>query len=146
MTVSNLDFMSTVDAWVQKTEKRMTAVFRESTQRVTEIMINGVPVDTGFARASVQASLSEMPPVIEGSRGQEGQSYPLDFGQITTTIASAELGDTIHVGFTASYAPYLEFGHSDQAPNGFVRIAAEQWPQIVAEVTAEAKSRASTPT
>ena len=142
MAVSGVDFGAAVDGWCKESENRLTAVFRESAQRVASIAANGVPVDTGFARASVRASLDEMPAIIAGSRGKEGQSYSDNFGQITATIAGAQLGQTINVGWTASYVIYLEYGHSKQAPQGFVRLAAEQWPTIVSGVIAEAKSRA----
>jgi hypothetical protein len=123
----------------------MTAVFRESTQRVASLAANAVPVDSGFARASIRASLDEMPEIITGSKGEEGKAYSSNFGQVTLTIADAELGDTIHIGWTASYIVPLEYGHSQQAPAGFVRLAAEQWQVIVNGVVQEAKSRASAP-
>jgi hypothetical protein len=59
------------------------------------------------------------------------------------TIAGAELGQTIYVGWTASYILPLEYGHSKQAPAGFVRLAAAQWQVTVDQVTREAKSRAA---
>lgn len=145
MATSALNFGAQVSEWVRATEQRMTAVFKESTQRVASLAANGVPVDTGFARASVRASLEEMPSIDGAARGGTGQSYDADgaFGQVTATIVNATLGQTIYVGWTASYVIYLEYGHSKQAPAGFVRISAEQWPRIVEEVTAEAKSRAA---
>jgi hypothetical protein len=143
MAVNNLNFQASVDDWVQAAEQRMLAVFRESTQRVASIASNGVPVDTGFARASVRASTESMPGIDPNARPAEGQSYPGDLGQVTLTIAGAHLGQTIFVGWTASYVQYLEYGHSKQAPAGFVRLAAEQWQVTVNQVTSEAKSRAS---
>lgn len=143
MAVSNINFAAQVDDWVKATEQRMTAVFRESTQRVASIASNGVPVDTGFARASVRASLSEMPQIDSGSRPTPGATYGGDIGNITTTIASAQLGQTIFIGWTASYVQYLEYGHSKQAPAGFVRLAAAQWQIVVNQVTQEAKARAA---
>lgn len=145
MAVSNLKFAATVDEWVLATDQRMTAVFRESTQRVASIASNGVPVDTGFARASVRASREEMPSIVSGSKGAEGQVYDGAgaFGQVVLTIAGAELGQTVFIGWTASYILPLEYGHSKQAPAGFVRLAAAQWQVTVDQVTREAKSRAA---
>ena len=83
-----------------------------------------------------------MPPADqEKPKGIE--SFPFDFSQVTLTIANAELSDPIYIGWTANYAIYLEYGHSRQAPAGFVRIAAEQWPQIVAQVSAQLKQQVS---
>jgi len=46
-------------------------------------------------------------------------------------IAGADVGDTIYAGFTASYAGYREHGANGQAPDMFVRAAAQQWQDIV---------------
>lgn len=142
MAVNNLNFSATVDDWVRATEQRMLALFRESTQRVASIAANAVPVDTGYARASVRASTESMPSIDASAKAKAGQNYPADFGNITLTIAGAHLGQTIYIGWTANYVQYLEYGHSKQAPAGFVRIAAAQWQRVVAEVTEEAKGRA----
>ncbi len=56
-------------------------------------------------------------------------------------IANAKLTDTIFAGYTANYVQYLEYGHSSFAPQGFVGISAMEWPNIVAEVTAELKDK-----
>lgn len=149
--VSNLSFEAQVGEWVKKTEDRLLAVFRESSQRVISLAANGVPIDTGFARASIQASLTEMPAIDPSARpmrqrreGEErGSLYTFEFGQVSLTINGAQIGDTIYAGWTAAYVIYLEFGSSMQAPLGFVRIAAAQWPQIVDEVAREAQSRAT---
>lgn len=146
-------FKETVDSWVKKAPERLRAVFRQSTQNLAEKIIigppGGVPVDTGFARASVRASLESMPPAnLPAPPKPPGHVrgdiiYPYNGSEISVTIEGAELADTIYIGFGANYAIYLEYGHSFQAPNGFIRISVEQWPQIVSEVSAELKNRAS---
>lgn len=141
MATTGLQFAAAVDAWVRETERRMTAVFRESTQRVASEAQRNIPVDTGFARASIRASTSEMPKIDPSARPQKGASYGDNIGDVVTVIASAHLGQTIRIGWTASYVGVLESGSSKQAPQGFVRIAALQWQRIVDEVIAEAKNR-----
>jgi hypothetical protein len=142
MATQNLNFAASVDDWVKAQKERMVKVAQESTQRLTSLISNNVPVDTGFARASVRASLDDMPTIDPGSKGAEGQGYQFDPTSISAEITNLELGQTIHVGWTASYINALEYGHSKQAPQGFVRLGCAQWPQIVAEVTAEAKALA----
>lgn len=142
MAATGLTFSAEVDEWCRATQRRLNAVFRESTQRVVSEAQSRIPVDTGFARASIRASLSAMPKIDPAFRGQKGQSYGDATGEVITVIAGAEVGHTIYVGWTAAYVGALEYGHSQQAPEGFVRIAAVQWPRIVAEVAAEAHSRA----
>ena len=143
MTVNNLAFAKTVDDWCSKVEGRATAVFRQASQRVINAALDGVPIDLGFAHNSGRASLESMPSIDPSATNKEKQAVPFDsFGEITAVISSAELGQTIYFGFTAAYILPLEFGHSKQAPAGFVRLAAAQWPVIVSETIAEAKSRA----
>ncbi|HXU02761.1 MAG TPA: HK97 gp10 family phage protein [Polyangia bacterium] len=141
MTVDNRQFSATVSAWVLQTQARMNAVFRESTQRVVSQAQRRIPVDTGFARASVRASLEAMPPIDPTFRGDPGRTYA-PTGEVSVVIAGAQIGQTIYVGWTANYAIFLEYGSSQQAPNGFVRVSAQEWPRIVSEVSQEAESRA----
>src|SRR5690606_12512139 len=61
-------FSGQVDDWVLATEKRLTAVLRESTRRVIEVMQTPVneggnmPIDTGFLRASLVVVVNGDPP------------------------------------------------------------------------------------
>lgn len=139
--MSSSNFSADVSAWALKSQKRLEAIFRESTQRTVSIAQSRIPVDTGFARASIRASLSSMPPLEPLSINKGHTRVAYDPGEVTLTIASAPLGSTLFIGYTASYAGILESGSSSQAPSGFVRIAAEQWQATVSEVVAEAKSR-----
>lgn len=36
---------------------------------------------------------------------------PADLGDILLGINSADLGDTIYLGYTANYAEFMHFGH-----------------------------------
>lgn len=137
------DFVAQVDDWVKKTQQRMDAVFRESAKRVVSAAQSRIPVDTGFARASIRASIDAMPPINPRSHGDPSGLYTYSGGEVALVIGSAGAEATLHIGWTASYVAALEYGHSKQAPNGFVRISAMEWPSIVSRVTAEAKSRAA---
>ena len=142
MAATPLQFGAFIDEWTRKSERRMEAVFKESTARVKRKAQERIPVDTGFARASIVASLSEFPPIDQSSRGTPGQKYS-EPGDVEAVIASAKLGDIIRIGWTASYVGFLENGHSKQAPSGFVGVSALEWPAITQDVIAEAKTRSS---
>lgn len=140
------EFDVKVSKWVRETTQRMEAVFKESSKRVVRIAQVGVPhipVDLGFARASIRASAAEMPKIDSNFTNKEGQTYPYDEGDVILTINGITMGQTLFVGWTASYVGELEKGHSQQAPSGFVRLAALQWLRIVREVSAELKQRAT---
>lgn len=141
MATSNLDFASTVDAWASETTDRLERIWKQSSQELGSIANNGVPIDLGFARASFQASTDSMPLIDKNATNKSRTPASFNFGEISAVIASASLGDTLYLGWTAAYILPLEYGHSSQAPQGFARIAAAQWPSIVSGVVAEAKAR-----
>jgi len=142
--MATLSFAAQVDDWVKSTERRLTAVFRESTERVIEEMQKPVggggnmPVDTGFLRASLMASTAAMPPM---TRPNPGAPAAYDGGQVSLTIAGADVGDTIYAGYTANYAAYVNYGANGRPPRQFVGLAAQKWQSIVAAVVSEAKAR-----
>jgi hypothetical protein len=118
-------FTAQLDAFAQKTERRMLAVARESIQDVmddaqTPVAQGGrMPVDTGFLRNSVASGLN-------GSFGAPGpESY-------TLSISGMQLGDTVRFAWTADYAIYQELGAQGRAGKHFVGVAAAKWPQFVA--------------
>lgn len=139
------DFASSVSAWVAKTKARTEAVFKESAQRVLEVAQTpvgqggNIPVDTGFMRASLMATLGD-PGFSVTFNPQNGQTYQYDGGQIALTINNAKLGDTISAVYTASYAIHVHYGTSKMPPRPWVTLAAQQWQRIVSEVCAEAQS------
>lgn len=131
-------FSAQVDAWVRKTERRMETVFKEAAQDVISEMqevgpsvanpdstgSGHMPVDTGFLRASLQAKLNQSAGVqIQRPSGDENYAY--NASPVVLVIASANLGDTIFATYAASYASRMEERY------GFVRLAAQNWQQIV---------------
>lgn len=80
-------------------------------------------VDTGFLRASGQASLNGLPtgPV----RGDPDKKYKTDESTVVTVLSNFTLGMTIFFGWSANYA---------QARNlydGYRDTAVQNWKQIV---------------
>ena len=125
-----------MDALVKKTERNMTAVFRESAKRVIQEAQANVPVDTGFLRSSLQVSINAPVPPATRERGEPG---PVP--TISAVIAGASLGDTISAGYTANYALFVEYGTSRMAPRRFVGQAVLRWQQIVSQVAREVNAR-----
>jgi len=124
-------FSASVAGFGDRAVARATAIMRESAQRVIEqaqtARGNGgnMPVDTGFLRASGQASLTGLP------SGPSHQGEGFGNFDYTFVIAQAKLGGTIWFGWTANYAIYMEFRY------GFMRLAAQNWQAIVNQVARE---------
>ena len=66
---------------------------------------------------------------------------PADLTDILLVINSADLGDTIYLGYTANYAAYVHYGARDNAPRPWVTMVAQRWTAIVAEKAADVRSR-----
>ena len=147
MATNNLDFAAQIAKWVTETEGAMESVFHESAQRVTEVMTTprgqggNLPVDTGYLWHSFQASTSAPPPINPTSKGSPDQKYTYNAGPINLVINGAQLGQTVFICATASYAAFANYGTSKQAAAMFVELAAQQWPTIVNQVTNELKGR-----
>lgn len=132
-------FAAAVDAWVQATRARMEAVVKTATENVVEEIVSRTPVDTGFLRASLSASLEGPLPMREA---QPADAQPGMFGPPTDyalVIEGAQLGQTIWVTFTANYAAHVEYGTKHQNPAAMVRLSAQNWPFHVASAVRAAK-------
>lgn len=135
-----LDLGLQLDEWAKKTEARMLAVYKGSVQEFVSRAQRRIPVDTGFARSSIRGSLEAMPQIDPNGRGQAGVTYKPDMTSIILLINSVKAGQTIYIGWTANYVPFLEYGYSNQAPNGFIGITELEWPNIVASEIEKAKA------
>jgi hypothetical protein len=142
-------FSAAVDAWVRATKERIEAVFHIATEDLAEEVVAKAPIDTGFLRHSFQASGTQMPLIRADAKPAEGAKYPADAGPINLVISNVPLGETVYLGFVAAYALRIEYGFVgqdalgrtyNQAGRGMVRLAAQNWPWIVAEATARAKA------
>lgn len=141
----NYSFQGQVDKFIVNTEKRMLMVMKQSLlntikEAQTPVAKGGkMRVDTGFLRASGQASLNGMPSgpsvkpknAVAGTFDDGNKSYP----EIEATIGKLKFGSTLYYGWTARYARYRE------AYDGFLISAISNWQQTVNGVIAEAKRR-----
>jgi hypothetical protein len=131
-------FNAQIGQWAGKALGTVEAVFKQSTRDVvaemqTPLSAGGrMRVRTGFLRASLMASTAGMPGIDPAARPAAGQGYATDFAQLNAAIDAAAIGDTLRFGYTAAYAGHREYGAGGQPPDGFVRMAAQNWPAIVA--------------
>lgn len=135
--MATLSFAAAVAGWAEKVPEAVEAVRNQSAADVVKDMQTlrseggRMRYDTGFLWASLMASTSAMPRINPSARPTEGGSYSFDFGQVEAVIAGASLDDTLYFGYTASYAAHREYGANGQPADGFVRLAAMNWQQIV---------------
>jgi hypothetical protein len=146
--VANQTFHADVDKWVTATKARMLAVFKKSCEVVIntmQITVNeggNMPIDTGFLRASLLATLNA-PTNKVTFRDSDVGVHTWSSEQVTLVILSAKLGDSVYAIYTANYAGFQEYGSQGRAGRGFVRLAAQRWPRIVDDVVRQYRNRAA---
>ena len=89
---------------------------------VTDV-IAGTPVDTGHAKGNWQIGINSAP-TNELSRNDPTGSETLQ--ECMSEITKAKSGDIIVLTNNVPYIQELEYGHSNQAPNGMVSVAVEK--------------------
>lgn len=133
-------FAAQVNKWVQASQGRMEAVLKQSAQEVIEIAQTPrskggrMRVDTGFLINSGKASIGTLPAGRSDNPGVNiGDEW--DDGQVTLTLVRLKPGQTLYFGWTANYA------RARENKDGFLRMAAQQWQQIVNKNAAELRRR-----
>ncbi len=139
------NFTAEIDSWIAKTKGAKEAIFKESAQRVVDIMQTptakggNLPVDTGFLRSSLQGSINA--PKTGQVKKPDGPAFRYNPQQITMSIVNAKPGDSIYFTYSAAYARHVHYGTSRMSGRPWVSLAAQQWPQIVNSVVQDLKSR-----
>lgn len=133
------NFSATVEGFVTETEKRMTALAKQSTTNlINEIQTpvgkgGKMRVDIGFLRASGILSLTGIP--SGPSRPDPDKKYEWKEFNAITDFAGFTLGQTIYFGWVAHYAKYRE------AYDGFLISGVQNWQSIVDKVCAQIIAR-----
>lgn len=130
-----------LDPWVTKVKSRIEAVNRQSIQDTVDAAQlptakgGNMRIDTGFLRASGTASNSGMPSGPVRGDANVPNYYSPDSAAVEITIAKTDVGTPFFFGWTAAYARFREY------KDGFLRLAAQKWPQTVKANIRKAKER-----
>lgn len=134
-----MKFSDQVAKWAgDKAIPMATAIVKKSAEKLAEeantsrFKGGNTPVDTSFLINSLYAAIGSVPsgPSVK-PKGFSVTNW--DSSQVTVVINGMDLGDTLYLGWTAEYAPYMENRY------GFARLAAQNWKNIVSETTIEAR-------
>lgn len=144
MATNGRNFKAQLGAWAKQTQENLDALARQSAMQVSENVVRGTPVDTGFLRGSWQPSIGA-PSTDEGEPDKSGAGR---MAQIGLTIADMGAGDRFYLMNSAAYAMRLEYGfvgkdslgrNINQTGRFFVQDNVARWPQVVAQIAAELK-------
>lgn len=129
-------FAASVAEWVEKAKDNAMGVARQTIQTAAERVIERTPVDTGNARAHWQPRIKTV--------NLGGQMNVFSIGNMDATganpqaalaavIAQMQAGDVFVMTNNVVYIRRLEYGWSQQAAHGMVRITLAELPQIAQE-------------
>ncbi len=110
-------FTAQLTAMADDIEGRLDVIFAESIQTAAEAVVigngfgPGVPVDTGFLRASFRFGLGA--PVDGPSLPPEGTGQVFTAGLDTSPLVRVRLEQSVYLTTVAEYAQYLEDGTYD---------------------------------
>ena len=134
-------FGKSMDKWMSKFQDRNERLIRGvATELARNIIVGGKyspgsPVDTGFFRSLWKASINVEPQDSAVQHPKDhGEAVAFTaFDEVMTLLSQLKPGDMLWLSNAAIYGPALEYGHSQQAPMGFVRITLAAFEQIVYE-------------
>jgi len=128
-----MSFSQQLTAFVNGSKDKIDRVVKDSTQVLFRNVITETPVDEGTARGNWQTSVGQPK---TGTIDRIGADAAI--AEVTATVPD-EAGQIVYLSNNLPYIRKLEYGHSEQAPQGMVRVNAAKWPQIVQEQAAKNK-------
>lgn len=121
-----LAFDKQIEAFAKKTNMSVDRAIRGTSIKLFSAVILASPVDTGRFRANWQAS-NERP------ASGEVNDFADPVNKVATYINGAPFANEFTLANNLPYAYKLEFGYSDQAPQGMVRINVARFQSILDE-------------
>lgn len=135
-----------MDAIVNRVNRRIDTVIRKSTIQLFGQVIKMTPVDTGRAKGNWQCTIgSPTSSEIERDDGSRSQSLSSSkaYADVVKTVPPA--GNVVWLANNVPYIRKLEYyppgkGGSIQAPQGMVRIAIQNFGSIFADASRKSLS------
>lgn len=108
-------------------KRKMLGAVKRTTKSIGKDILKNSPIDTRQFIESWNASLNE-PDLSTGKASGAG---------LLPVVNKMKIGDVFYFTNNEDYALRLEFGWSDQAPNGMVRLAVAKFPFTVNKIATE---------
>lgn len=125
---ANGGFAASLKAFSDKTKQEIEDVFKEVVFQVGSSVVRLSPVDTGRFKANWQITANSP---ASGSLNAYDQSGNDTIARLLNEVQQLELGQIAYIVNNLVYSVPLEYGHSQQAPNGMVRITIARFDELV---------------
>lgn len=125
-----MSFALDVSKFVEKVKKNPEKVMRQVSIKLFSAIIKASPVDTGRFRMNWMAS-GDIP--ASGITDATDKSGNIAIGNATSFVLKAADWGEFTLTNNLPYAQRLEYGWSQQAPQGFVRVNISRFQQLINE-------------
>jgi len=132
-----LSFALQVAEFAKLVKAREDAVLRWVAEDILIGVVRLSPVDTGLFRGNWQIGINSMPSGTVATVDKGGGST-IAAGE--SELKRAKAGDAVHIVNNLPYAQRLEYGWSQQAPNGMMRITVARFEAMVAKAAQRAQA------
>ena len=134
--MSNAQFKANFAKLLAKAGAKAELVVRQTAVALQSGMVEKSPIDTGRFKNNFQCGIGLINTDTSAAPDKSGS------GAISRTVTALEgwkLGQTIYMTNSLPYARRLEFGWSQKAPGGMVRLTVQDFHSKLAQVVAELK-------
>jgi len=118
-----------VKNWVKKTNKHLNKVVVQINILIFETLVDRSPVDTGLFKGNWQVFVNTPDEDVVDTKDKNGSKTKATGRRI---LRSVQPGDITYMMNNLPYARRLEYGWSQQAPQGIVRLTVTQFKPLVA--------------
>ena len=124
-----MTFSDDIGKFNDKVDKIATDIFRGTSIDLLTRIIRRTPVDEGTARGNWMTTINTPSKDVDKSiKDKEGGKA---ISRATKTAKKAKLGNSIYLINNLPYIGALENGHSDQRPEGMVKVTVTEFENIV---------------
>ena len=124
-------------SYVDRTKGNLNAAVRACALEITAKIIVRSPVDTGRFRGNWMIDCDVTPTGFDWDKTDPDGGAAL--AEATGKLAAYTLGDRIRLRNNLPYSVALEYGHSDQAPQGMVRVTLVEFGAITGRAARKAR-------
>lgn len=133
-----MGFSDEVGRWSDRAEDKVRLAIRKIALTAFERVIMRSPVDTGRFRGNWQVAIGSMP---LGTIELDDPGGQIVMNEATAAVMKLQPGESIYLVNNLPYARRLEYGWSQQAPNGMVRLTVQEMQPVIEQVAKQLREQ-----
>lgn len=121
-------FSAQLQQFADETMDSADSIFRDVVMMVGETLVRLSPVDEGTFRGAWRFSIGAQDDTVYETPDKDGSET---VARMLAGVGDLTFGQVANIQNSTIYGIPLEFGHSQQAPNGFLRITITRFQEMV---------------